>query len=151
MFQKIIKQITLLHQYQRKVINGFLVTEIQDIILAIDILFESVILKMDELDGSSRQFFEKLKKAFKDREFNRFEAMEITGFKKTQLQHYLNELVRLEYLRQYGHSNKGFKYKISFLDNNNLMRQQIKQHFKEQVEKLQKKNNNGNSQPPNEH
>ena len=136
MFQSIIKQITIIHQYQREVKNGFLVTEIEDIENAIEILFESIILKIDELDGSLRQFFEKLKKAFKEDSFTRFDAMEVTGFKKTQLQFYLNELVRLEYLKQIGYANKGFKYKISYSDNIQKVRKNLKEAFTNQLEQL---------------
>ncbi|WP_106914779.1 CHC2 zinc finger domain-containing protein [Chryseobacterium aurantiacum] len=136
MFQSIIKQITLIHQFQREVKNGFLVTEIEDIETAVEILFESIILKIDELDGSLRQFFEKLKKAFKEESFTRFDAMEVTGFKKTQLQFYLNDLVRLEYLKQIGFANKGFKYKISYSDNIQRVRKDLKEEFVKQLGKL---------------
>jgi len=136
MFQSIIKQITIIHQYQREVKNGFLVTEIEDIENAVEILFESIILKIDELDGSLRQFFEKLKKAFKEENFTRFDAMEVTGFKKTQLQFYLNDLVRLEYLKQIGYANKGFKYKISYSDNIQKIRKNLKEAFTNQLEQL---------------
>jgi DNA primase len=139
MIQSVIKQITIVNQYQRKQTkDGKLITEIEDIENAVEILFESIILKIDELDGSSRQFFEKLKKAFKDNDFNRFEAMEKTGFKKTQLQFYLNELVRLEYLKQTGFHNKGFKYKITYLDNNQQIRTELKSHFNKQLESLKR-------------
>lgn len=136
MFQSIIKQITIIHQYQRATKDNFLLTEIEDIENAVEILFESIILKIDELDGSLRQFFEKLKKSFEQREFNRFEAMEITGFKKTQLQFYLNELVRLEYLKQIGFANKGFKYKISYSDNIQRVRKDLKEAFAKQLQEL---------------
>jgi DNA primase len=139
MFQSVIKQITFINQYQRKLTkDGKLITTIEDIENAIEILFESVVLKVDELDGSSRQFFEKLKKAFGDKDFTRFDAMAITGFKKTQLQFYLNDLVRLEYLRQFGHGNKGFKYKVSYFDNNQQIRVEIKEHFRIQIEALKR-------------
>lgn len=139
MIQSVIKQITIVNQYQRKQTKeGKLITEIEDIENAVAILFESIILKIDELDGSSRQFFEKLKKAFKDNDFNRFEAMEKTGFKKTQLQFYLNELVRLEYLKQTGFHNKGFKYKIAHLDNNQQIRIELKAHFERHLETLKR-------------
>lgn len=136
MFQSIIKQITIIHQYQREVKNDFLVTEIEDIENAVEILFESIILKIDELDGSLRQFFEKLKKAFEEDSFTRFDAMEVTGFKKTQLQFYLNDLVRLEYLKQIGYANKGFKYKISYSDNIQKVRKNLKEAFTNQLEQL---------------
>lgn len=140
MFQSIIKQITILHQYQRETKDNFLVTEIEDIENAVEILFESILLKIDELDGSLRQFFEKLKKSFADNHFNRFEAMEVTGFKKTQLQFYLNELVRLEYLKQIGFANKGFKYKISYSDNILRIRKDLKEEFEKQLQELKKQN-----------
>lgn len=137
MVQSIIKQITILNQYQRKQTNdGKLITEIQDLEQGIEILFESIILKIDELDGSLRQFLEKLKKHFGEREFNRFEAMETTGFKKSQLQVYLNDLVRLEYLKQKGFVNKGFTYKIGYSDDIQKVRQELKEHFRKIIEKL---------------
>ncbi len=136
MFQAIIKQVTFINQYQRETRNSQLVTEIEDIENAVEILFESIILKIDELDGSLRQFFEKLKKAFKEESFTRFDAMEVTGFKKTQLQFYLNELVRLEYLKQIGFANKGFKYKISYSDNIQKVRKELKESFSKQLKEL---------------
>lgn len=148
MFQSIIKQITLIHQFQREVKNGFLVTEIEDIENAVEILFESIILKIDELDGSLRQFFEKLKKAFKEESFTRFDAMEVTGFKKSQLQVYLNDLVRLEYLKQIGFANKGFRYKISYNDNIMKVRKDLKEEFAKQIKQL-KSEANGSQRKPN--
>ena len=63
MYQAVIKQVTFLNQYQREQTkDGKLLTTIDDIEQATHILFESIILKVDELDGSLRQFFEKLKK-----------------------------------------------------------------------------------------
>jgi predicted HTH transcriptional regulator len=136
MFQNIIKQITIINQYQRRTQNGRIVTEIVDIENAVEILFESIILKIDELDGSLRQFFEKLKKHFKSNDFTRFEAMEATGFKKTQLQYYINQLVQLEYIKQYGHGNKGYKYKIFHFDDIQSVRKKLKDHFIKQIQAL---------------
>jgi DNA primase catalytic core len=141
MFQSIIKQITVLNQYQRTSKNGKIQTEIQDVESAVEILFESIILKIDELDGSLRQFFEKLKKKFDSQDFTRFEAMETTGFKKTQLQHYINQLVQLEYIKQFGHGNKGFKYKIFYFDDIQSVRKRLKEHFKKQLEQLKPNTN----------
>jgi DNA primase len=137
MFQSIVKQITIVNQNQRTLTKDEkLITEIEDIEAAVEILFESIILKIDELDGSLRQFLEKLKKSFKDQDFNRFDAMEVTGFKKSQLQVYLNELVRYGYLKQTGHPNKGFKYKLSYNDDIQKVRDNLKAHFTEQVRRI---------------
>ena len=141
MFQSIIKQITIINQYQRRTQNNRIVTEIIDIENAVEILFESIILKIDELDGSLRQFFEKLKKKFKTDDFTRFEAMEATGFKKTQLQYYINQLVQLEYIKQYGHGNKGYKYKIFHFDDIQSVRKKLKDHFIQQIKQLKPNTN----------
>ncbi|WP_309608428.1 toprim domain-containing protein, partial [Flavobacterium sp.] len=141
MFQSIIKQITIINQYQRRTQNNKLITEITDVEEAVEILFESIILKIDELDGSLRQFFEKLKKKFKTDDFTRFEAMETTGFKKTQLQHYINQLVQLEYIKQFGHGNKGFKYRIAYFDDIQSVRKKLKDHFIKQVQQLKPNTN----------
>ncbi len=141
MFQSIIKQITIINQYQRRTTNGKIITQIEDVENAVEILFESIILKIDELDGSLRQFFERLKKKFKTDDFTRFEAMETTGFKKTQLQHYINQLVQLEYIKQYGHGNKGYKYKIFHFDDIQSVRKKLKDHFTKQIQQLKPNTN----------
>jgi DNA primase catalytic core len=141
MYQSIVKQITTINQYQRKQDSqGRLITEKEDLIAACDILFESIILKVDELDGSLRQFYEKLKafveKKGKDYEFNRFEVMTATGIKKTQQHFYINKLVQLEYLKQFGFANKGFKYKIAYWDNIQQVRAKIKDYLSNQLQQL---------------
>ncbi|WP_310555476.1 CHC2 zinc finger domain-containing protein [Flavobacterium sp.] len=141
MFQSIIKQITIINQYQRRTQNNKLITEITDVEEAVEILFESIILKIDELDGSLRQFFERLKKKFKTDDFTRFEAMETTGFKKTQLQYYINQLVQLEYIKQFGHGNKGFKYRIAYFDDIQSVRKKLKDHFIKQIQQLKPNTN----------
>lgn len=67
MYQAIIKHVTFLNQYQRKLTkDNQLITEIEDIEQSTEILFESIVLKVDELDGSLRQFFERIKKYVKN-------------------------------------------------------------------------------------
>ena len=141
LYQSFVRQITLLNQYQRKQDKqGRLITEKQDLQIACDILFESIVLKVDELDGSLRQFFENLKsfveKKNRDYEFNRFEVRAATGASKTQQHYYINKLVELEYLQQKGFANKGFTYKISHWDNVAMMRAKIKDALANQLDKL---------------
>ena len=136
MFQSIIKQITFINQKQRPLKNGAIYTELEDVELAIEILFDSIILKIDELEGTQRVFYESLFKAFKNNQFTRFEAMAVTGLKKTQLQYHLNYLVELEYLQKFGFSNRGFKYKIGFENSIDTLRKTLKQHFTKQLGKL---------------
>ncbi|TWP25435.1 toprim domain-containing protein [Apibacter muscae] len=137
MFQSIIRQITYLNQKNRRIsTDNQIITEKEDLQIAIEVLFESIILKIDELDGSLRQFYENIQKHFKTQEFTRFHIMESTGLKKTQLQYYLNQLVQLEYLQQFGHPNKGYKYKIAHNDNMQKVRKDLKEYFYNQLEKL---------------
>ncbi|WP_299436478.1 CHC2 zinc finger domain-containing protein [uncultured Maribacter sp.] len=136
MFQSIIKQITFIHQKQRALKNGCIYSSLEDIEMAITILFDSIILKIDELEGTQRVFYESLFKAFGKNSFTRFEAMEATGFKKTQLQYHLNSLVQLEYLHQFGYGNRGFKYRIGFEDSIAKVRKNLKQHFEKQLKTL---------------
>jgi DNA primase len=141
LYQSFVKQITLLNQYQRKQDKqGRLITEKEDLQTACEILFESILLKVDELDGSLRQFFERLKayaaKKGKDHEFNRFEVREATGVSKTQQHYYIQKLVALEYLRQSGFANRGFSYKIACWDNIAAVRARIKDNLNNQLNEL---------------
>jgi len=141
LYQSFVRQITLLNQYQRKKdAKGRLITDKEDLQTACDILFESIILKVDELDGSLRQFFEKLKgyvdSKGKDYEFNRFEVRKATGVSKTQQHYYISRLVDLEYLRQFGFANRGYKYKISHWDNMAANRAMIKDELYNQLQAI---------------
>jgi len=145
LFQNFIKMVTLINQYQRRRASAGnqLIAEIEDVETAIEIMFESIVLKVDELDGSLRQFYEQLKgfveKKSKEYEFNRFEVREATGSGKTQQHHYLTRLVELEYIQQNGFANRGFRYKIVHWDNYKTLRDRIKNNLKEQIEKLKLK------------
>lgn len=141
LFISFVKMITVLNQYQRrKDDRGRLITEIEDLETAVEIMFESIVLKVDELDGSLRQFFENLKtfvaKKSRQYEFTRFEVREATGVGKTQQHDYISKLVHMEYLQQSGYPNRGFKYKIVHWDNYTALRERIKNHLMQQIEKL---------------
>ena len=139
MYQHLVAQITWLHQYQRKRDNkGRLITDKQDLQLACDILFETIILKVDELHGSLRQFYETLKtginqKGGEDYVFTRFDIKQITGVSKTQAHRYLQQLVELEYIQQFGYANRGYKYKIAYWDNHTALRTKIKNELQKQI------------------
>jgi len=140
MYQAVIKQVTFLNQYQRQLTqNNQLITEIEDIEQATEVLFESIVLKVDELDGSLRQFFERLKKYVKNegQEFILRDVRQDLGISKTQLFRYIQSLVELEYIRQIGgYANKGIKYKISYWDNYQKLRTEIKDYLLNQIQEL---------------
>src|SRR5690554_6587294 len=140
MYQAVIKQVTFLNQYQRQLTKDHqLITEIEDIEQATEVLFESIVLKVDELDGSLRQFFERLKKYVKNenQDFLQREIRQEFNISKTQLQRYINTLLELEYIKQNGgYANKGIKYKISYWDNHQKLRTEIKDFLMNQIEQL---------------
>jgi DNA primase catalytic core len=143
MYQAVIKQVTFLNQYQRKLTNNNqLITQIEDIEQATEVLFESIILKVDELDGSLRQFFERLKKHVKteNQEFILREIRQEFNSSKTQIFRYIQTLLELEYIKQVGgFANKGIKYKISYWDNYQKLRAEIKDYLMNQIESLKNK------------
>ena len=140
MYQAVIKQVTFINQYQRNLTNdNQLITEIEDIEQATEILFESIVLKVDELDGSLRQFFERLKKytKAKDTEFTQREIRQEMNISKTQLQRFINSLLELEYIKyKGGFSNKGLKYVVDYWDNHQKLRAEIKDFLMLQIDQL---------------
>jgi len=143
LFLNFVKMVTLVHQYQRtKDSKGRLVAEISDIEQAISIMFDSIVLKVDELDGSLRQFYEQLKdylrsqygQHYNQAEFSLREIRQGLKISKTQVFRYANDLTRLEYIRPSGgHVNKGFIYKIVYWDNYQGLRDRIKSHLSTQI------------------
>jgi DNA primase catalytic core len=146
LFQSFVKMTTVINQYQRKKDErGRLITEISDIETAIDIMFESIVLKVDELDGSLRQFYEQLKihikkigkERYKEYQFIQKEIRQSLNISKTQLFRYLNDLSELEYVQQSGgFANRGYKYKIVYWDDYKALRERIKQYLSAQIEQI---------------
>ena len=105
LFQCYVKQVTLINQYHRqKTKDGALITQKEDIKIAVDIMFESIILKVDELDGSLRDFYEALKiyveKKGREYEFIQREIRHHMKISKTQLFRFVSELETLEYIQK---------------------------------------------------
>ena len=139
MYQAVIKQVTFINQYQREVKNGYLITEIEDIEQATEVLFESIVLKVDELDGSLRQFFERLKKYVKNehQEFILRDIRQEFNISKTQMFRHIQTLLELDYIKQTGgFANKGIKYKISYWDNHQKLRTEIKEFLQNQIRRI---------------
>ena len=145
LYHAFVKQVTLINQYQRKRDNlGRLVTEKEDLHTANEIMFESIILKIDELDGSLRQFYEQLKQyiqkqgaEYQNYQFTQREIRQALNMSKSQLQRYINDLLDLEYLQQSGgYQNRGYKYKITYWDNIEALRLRIRSYLNDQIKNL---------------
>ncbi|NJK98754.1 MAG: helix-turn-helix domain-containing protein [Bacteroidales bacterium] len=144
LFLSFVKQVTLINQYQRqRDAQGRLITEKDDLQTAVEIMFDSIFLKVDELDGSLRQFFEQLKEHILQKEnpqnyeFTQREIRQALNLSKSAIHRFLNNLIELEYLQQSGgYHNKGLKYKISYWDNVVKLREQIKEYLNNQLDNL---------------
>jgi hypothetical protein len=143
-FQNFVSQITILHQYQRKTdANNKLIATKEDIKLAVDIFFNSIIIKVDELDKSTRQFFENLKgyvKKLNNGKTHRFTHREIRqklNVSKSSAFRYMTLLQELEYVQTVeGSANRGFKYIIAYWDDMEKLKNKIRQELHKQLEQL---------------
>ena len=139
-----VKQVTIINQYRRKKDGqGRIITDTEDLKIANEIMFDSIFLKVDELDGSLRQFYEELKHHIKTKsnpeqyEFMQREIRHALNISKSQLQRYISDLIELEYIQQMGgYQNRGYKYKILWWDDIAKLREDVKQHLKNQIDKL---------------
>lgn len=149
-YQGFVKQITILHQHQRqKDEQGRLIAEPEDLKQACDILFDAIMLKVDDLDSSLRQFFDRMKthvkeiskqtgKILTETVFTQREIRLVLNASKSQCFRFMEDLEQLEYVQKTGgYANRGFKYKIVFWDNMESMREKIKTDLHEQLNKLE--------------
>jgi hypothetical protein len=145
MLHDFIEQVTILYQYQRQKQNEqTLITEVQDLETAVDLMFNSIVIKADELDGILRQFYENLKtyieKKGKNYEFTQREIRQEFRISKSQAHRYMIELQELEYIHK---SNVGSRnthnFQISYWDNIEKLRQEIRQHLQAQIDQYKPK------------
>lgn len=148
LYQSFVKQITLLNQYQRKQDHqGRLITQKEDLQTACDILFESIVLKVDELDGQLRGFFEALKghlikgnepnNDFSDTQFTQREIRQAFKLSKAQCSRFFNALQELEYIRaKFAGNQRKVCYQIDYWDNHTKVRSRIKDDLMNQIQAL---------------
>jgi DNA primase/energy-coupling factor transporter ATP-binding protein EcfA2 len=145
LYQSFVRQVTLLNQYKRKKDDkGRLIAEKEDLEQASEIMFDSIMLKVDELDGSLRQFYERLKvyvqskgKEYKNYAFGRKEIRDALRVSKSQQHRFFNDLCELEYIAQLGgNSHSGYKYKILVWDDMQALRARIKRYLQGQLNQL---------------
>ena len=138
-----IDMITVLHQYQRKKTeqNKLIATK-QDCQIAKDLMFECIMLKMDELDGSLRQFFERLKDYIKTKNndkysFTQREIRTALNVSKTHLFRFINELKFMEYLQENQYNgNIGNTYQIRYWDDYKKVKEDVKEFMQNQINQL---------------
>ena len=147
LYQSFVRQVTLVNQYRRdKDSRGRLITRKEDLLVAADIMFESILLKIDELDGGLRQFYERLKDYVKAMGgdhpgtygFGQREIRMALNVSKSQLQRYIYDLRGLEYIvLSDGHPNRGYRYRIIYWDDITRIRARLKRHLEGQLAQLE--------------
>jgi DNA primase len=143
LFLRLTEQMTILHQRQRKEDeNGRLITQIEDVRMALELLFDSMVIKSDPIDnGLLRDFFEELKAYVgktsgggHDYTFKTKELIQQLGYGKTKVCGYIKELQGMGYLEQVdGSSNKGFVYQVAEWDKYAHFKDEIKAELLRQV------------------
>ena len=142
LFQCYVKQITLINQHQRKKdARGRLITDKADIRETIKIMFESILLKVDELDGSLRSFYDRLKDYITTKgesyEFSQREIRQAFKVSKSQMQRYINQLLDMEYIsKTYVSSRNTYHYKIAYWDQMAALRNRISRDLHDQLDQL---------------
>ncbi|WP_294963415.1 hypothetical protein [uncultured Flavobacterium sp.] len=143
-FQDFICQITILHQYQRQTDSQKrLISTKEDVQLAVEIFFDAIIMKVDDLSGNIRQFFEKLKDYCKKQpagttyKFTQREIRQEIKLSATPINKYFKALQEMEYIQiAEGSPNKGYKYKISYWDTMEKKKAEIKNNLNNQLKQL---------------
>ena len=141
-FHQIIKQITLLNQFQREKDKlGNLYTTKEDVLIAYELFFDAIILKIDELDSSSRKFYELLKNYLKNikkcKTFTSREIRHALHFSKSHISRFIIELKNLEYIQiESGSSNKGYLYRILFWDDIDKTKEKLKKEIELQLNQI---------------
>jgi DNA primase len=146
LFLNFVKMVTVVHQYQRgKDSKGRLIADVNDIEIAIGIMFESIVLKVDELDGSLRQFYEQLKvyvnkaSGGKGSEywFTQREVRQSLRISRSQCSRYFIQLQSLEYLvSDYAKNLRKVRYRIDYMDNYESQRLKVKSLLGNQLEEI---------------
>ena len=142
LYLSFVRQITLLHQHQRKRdARGRLVAEVADLRCAAAVLFESIVLKVDELDGSTRQFYERLKAWVGDNgkaEFTQREVRSALHVSRSRCSRLFARLGGAEYLTsEYAGNRRRVCYRLSEPDDYQRLRTQIREGLVRQIDALE--------------
>ena len=152
LYQSFVRQVCLLNQFKRtKDERGRLVAEPEDLREASAVLFESIVLKCDELDGSLRQFYERLKAyaPAHDTDVHQREVRRALGVSQAQCSRHFRRLVDLEYLEERHGGNLRRKcYRVAYRDDYERMRGRIREDLERQIDALEQPNTPDTEQSP---
>jgi DNA primase len=115
-----VEVITLFNQYQRQVKNEngeeYLIATPQDLELAMELLKDSILNKVDELTGATRAFLERLKEFLRGKDLGQFNAKEMRlemKISSSAMGRYIKELDDNFYIEKISSNRlKGFEYRV---------------------------------------
>ena len=124
--------VTLFNQHKRKKDNlGRVITEKEDIQIGIDLFLDAIMVNIDELDTSTRTFFDKLKVFVKNGNQNENTALSAIDIRyamqmsKSTVNRFLRTLVDFEYVKKEGFKNTGFTYIVTNWKELNVIKETI--------------------------
>ena len=147
LYLSFVRQVTLIHQYQRQRDEcGRLVATPEDLRVAASVLFESIVLKVDELDGGVRQFYERLKTWLGGddgpgtgaaRDFTQREVREALHVSRAQCSRFFARLQSSERVTsRYSGNLRKVCYRLDEPDDYALIRREIKADLDRQIDAL---------------
>lgn len=149
-FQDFICQITFINQYQREENkNEAIITTKEDVKQAIELFFDSIWLKIDELDGALRTFYERLKAHLLQRDkkvkatsgsFTQREIRQALGLSQSHCNRHFKNLQALEYIQlTKSRTIKGIQYKVNYWDDYEKVSESIKASLIKQLDSINPK------------
>ena len=121
-----------------------MITEKQDVELGVKLFLDAIIVGVDELDTSTRAFFEKLKAHIKEEAQgdeskkktitkSSLDIREKFNLPKTTVNRHLKTLLDFEYIKKEGYKNTGYTYKVVNWNDQNKVIETIKNKLGEQA------------------
>jgi DNA primase len=127
-----VSMVALFKQHQRDKDNqGRVIATIEDNQTGINLFLDALMLNIDELDSSTRDFFDKLKVLMMNessKEKTKLSSLTIQkalGLSKSHANRFLSNLVSHEYVKQEGYRNTGYTYMVSNWDELSSIKQMI--------------------------
>jgi len=142
LYLSFVRQVCLIHQYQRrKDERGRLVATPEDLRVAASVLFEAIVLKVDELDGGVRQFYERLKGWLGEhdtRDFTQREVREALHVSRAQCSRFFGRLQSAERITsRYSGNLRKVCYRLDEPDDYARLRREIKAELDRQIDALE--------------
>ena len=136
-----VAQVTWWHQRQRATdARGRLIATPADLRAAAQILFESIVLRADELDGPLRHFYEAVKahlRATGAETFTQRAVRAALNVSRSRCSAYCAALSSADYLaREYPGNNRRAAYRLADPDDYGALRQRIRRDLDEQIDRL---------------